>query len=104
MSVNTPELAASYDSATLKVTELFNKAILLPLFFLRRLHGCVLDFIHLSPTGMAEIAKSTHLKACPHTFVYIVYLNINKLTHKYTFPQIHTQTHTDTHTNRHDST
>ena len=36
-----------------------------------RLHGCVLDFIHLSVTGMAEIAESTNLKVCPHTFVYI---------------------------------
>ena len=32
------------------------------------------DFIHLSATGVAEIAKSTHLEECPHTFVYIVYL------------------------------
>ena len=23
--------------------------------------------------GVAEIVKSTHLKGCPHTFVYIVY-------------------------------
>jgi hypothetical protein len=32
----------------------------------------VVDFIHLSATGVAEIAESTHLKGCPHTFVYIV--------------------------------
>ena len=31
-------------------------------------------FIHLSATGVAETAKSTHLKGCPHTFVYIVKL------------------------------
>jgi hypothetical protein len=24
--------------------------------------------------GVAEISKSTHLKGCPHTFVYVVYL------------------------------
>ena len=63
---------ASYDDAMLKVTELFRKAVLLPMF-LWRLHGYVLDLIHLSATGVAEIAKSTHLKGCPHTFVYIVY-------------------------------
>ena len=39
-----------------------------------RLHGCVLDFIYLSATDVAEIAESTHLKGCPHTFVYTVYL------------------------------
>ena len=35
----------------------------------------MLDFIHLSATGVAEIAKSTNLKGCPHSFVYIVYVN-----------------------------
>jgi hypothetical protein len=39
-----------------------------------KLHGCVLNFIHLSATGVAEIAKSTNMKGCPHTFVYIVYV------------------------------
>ena len=38
-----------------------------------RLHGCVLKFIVLSATGLAEIAESTNLKGCPHSFVYIVY-------------------------------
>uniref|UniRef100_A0A673XCA6 Uncharacterized protein n=1 Tax=Salmo trutta TaxID=8032 RepID=A0A673XCA6_SALTR len=38
------------------------------------LHGCVLDFIHLSATDVAEKVESTNLKGCPHTFVYIVYL------------------------------
>ena len=33
----------------------------------------MLDVIHLSSTGVAEIAESTNLKGCPHTFVYIVY-------------------------------
>ena len=30
--------------------------------------------IHLSATGVAEIDKSTNLKGCPHTFVYMVYM------------------------------
>jgi hypothetical protein len=65
---------SSYDGAMLKVPELFNKAILLPMF----VYGdCVLDFIHLSATGVAEIAKSTHLKGCPHTYVYIVSLTVH---------------------------
>ena len=36
-----------------------------------------LDLIHLSETCVAEIAKSTNLKGCPHTFVNIV--NNNKM-------------------------
>ena len=35
------------------------------------------DFIYLSATGVAEMAKSTNLKGCPHTFVY-KYTYINK--------------------------
>ena len=53
---------------TLKVTELV---------FLWRLHGCLLNFLHLSATGMAEIAEDTNLKRCLHTFVYIVYFISN---------------------------
>ena len=34
-----------------------------------RTHGCVLDFIDPSATGVAEIAESTNTKGCPHTFV-----------------------------------
>ena len=34
----------------------------------------MLDFIHLSATGMDEIAESTKLKVCPHTFAYIGYI------------------------------
>ena len=61
---------ASYDGATLKVTEIFSKTILLPMF----VYGdCVFDFIHLSETGAAEIAKSTNLKH-PHTFGHVVYV------------------------------
>ena len=37
----------------------------------------MLDFIHLSATGVAKIAKSTNLKGCPHMFVYIVYLVVS---------------------------
>ena len=33
-------------------------------------------FLHLSTTGVAEIAESTHLKECPHTIAYIVYITI----------------------------
>ena len=33
----------------------------------------MLDCIHLSATGMTEIAESTNWKRCPHNFVYIVY-------------------------------
>jgi hypothetical protein len=29
----------------------------------------------LCATGVAETAKSTNLKACPHTFVIIVYVD-----------------------------
>ena len=36
--------------------------------------GCVLDLIHLSATGVAEIVKSTNFKGCQDTFVYIIYL------------------------------
>ena len=32
----------------------------------------MLDFIHLSETGVAEMVESTNLKGCPHTFVYLV--------------------------------
>jgi hypothetical protein len=65
---------ASYDSAMLKVTEHFSKAILLPMF----VNGdcmAVCNFIHLSATGTAEIAESTHLKGSTYfCTVYIVYL------------------------------
>jgi hypothetical protein len=39
-------------------------------------YGCVLNFIYLSARVMDEIAKNTHLKVCPHTFVcgHVVYL------------------------------
>jgi hypothetical protein len=45
---------------------------------LYRLHGCVLDFIHLSASGLAELAKSTNLKGCPHTFLCILYSECTK--------------------------
>ena len=50
----------------LKFTELFSKANVC----LWRLHGSVLDFIHLSATGVAEIAKSTNLTGV-HILLYI---------------------------------
>jgi hypothetical protein len=37
----------------------------------------VLEFIHLPAMGVAEIAGSTHLKGCTHTFVYLVYIVLN---------------------------
>ena len=37
-----------------------------------RLQGCELNIIHLSASGVTEIAKSTHLKGCPHIFAYKV--------------------------------
>lgn len=64
---------ASYDDATLKVTALFSTGHSTASVYLWRVHGCVLDFIHLSAVGVAEITKSTHLKGCPHTFGDIVY-------------------------------
>ena len=60
------------DGATLKVIEFFSKTILLPVCRWR-FHGSVHDYIHLLAIGVAEIATSTHLKGCPHTFVYVVY-------------------------------
>ena len=38
----------------------------------------MLESIHLSVTGVAEIAESPHLKGCPDTFVYIVYVGMCK--------------------------
>jgi hypothetical protein len=35
--------------------------------------GMAVCSILLSAIGVSEIAKSTNLKGCPHTFVYIVY-------------------------------
>ena len=59
------------------------RAILLQNVCLWRLHGCVLYFIHLSATNVAEIAESTILKGCPHTFGHVVY--IHSLKHKNVF-------------------
>ena len=64
---------ASYDGATLKVTELFSTGHSTANLCLWRLHGSVLDFIYLLATGVAEIAESTNLKACPHPFGDVVY-------------------------------
>ena len=41
------------------------------------MHGGVLDFIHLSATGVADIVKSTHLKGCPiHVCILCIYLKL----------------------------
>jgi hypothetical protein len=45
-----------------------------------RLHVCELDFTHLSATSVAEIAETNNLKGCPHTCVYIVYIDSGQLT------------------------
>ena len=65
---------ASFDGATLKVTEPFDTSYSTATVCLWRLHGGVLDFIHLSATGVAEIAESTNLKGCSHAFVYVMYV------------------------------
>ena len=61
----------SYDGASQSLSSSV-RAVLLPMF----VYGCVLDFIHLSARVMDEIAKTTNLKVCPHTFVcgHVVYL------------------------------
>ena len=68
---------ASYDSATLKVTEIFSKAILLPMF----VYGDVLNFIHVSAKGLTKIAESTNLKGFPHTLYIQKYVHILHVHH-----------------------
>jgi hypothetical protein len=63
----------SYDGATLKVTELLSTGQSNVIVCLWRLHGCVLDYIHLSATGVAGIAKYTNLKGCPNIFGHVLY-------------------------------
>jgi hypothetical protein len=53
--------------ATLKVTELFSKAIRLTMFGYGDCLAVCSLFIHLSKMGMAEVAEFTNLKGCPHT-------------------------------------
>ena len=36
----------------------------------------VCSVLYTSATGVAEIAESTNLTGCPHTFVYIVYVPV----------------------------
>jgi hypothetical protein len=72
---------ASYDGATLKVTEFFVKDHSTVNVYLWRLRVCVFHFIHLSVTGEAEIAKSTHLKVTPHTLYVQKYLINGRLNH-----------------------
>ena len=65
---------ASYDSATLKVTELFSIGHYTANVCLWRLYGCVLDFINMSAMGVAKIAESSNFKRCPHSFGHVVYI------------------------------
>jgi hypothetical protein len=101
---------SSYDSATLKVTELFSTGHYTANVCLWRLHWCVLDFKHLSAMVVAEMAESTNLNGCPHTFGHVVYIHTHTHIHMHTHPYALTQlmihssytppstTHTNTHT------
>ena len=71
---------ASYDGATLKVSELFRMGHSNASVCLWRLHGCVLDFMHLSATDVAQIATSTHFEGCPHLFGHVVHLKLHVCT------------------------
>jgi hypothetical protein len=75
----------------LKVTELFSTGHFTANVCLCRLLGCVLEFIHVSAKGVAEIAKSTNLKVCPHTFVHVVYMLTHTSAHKHTHIHTHMQ-------------
>ena len=57
----------------MNVTELFSAANSTASVCLWRLHGVVLDFIYLSAMGVAEIAKFTNYKGCPHTFGHVLF-------------------------------
>ena len=75
------ENVASYEGATLKVTELVSKAILMPMFVYGDCMAVwsISFFLHTcSATGVAEIAESTNFK---YTYfcIYSVYLFINIL-------------------------
>jgi hypothetical protein len=65
-------MVASYNGAMLKVTELLSKGHSIANVCLWRMHCCVLDFILLSATGVAEMAESMNLKWFPHTFGHVV--------------------------------
>jgi hypothetical protein len=71
----TPALRPSHSKIMgihVKVTELFSKDILQPMFVYGDCMAvCLIFFIHLSATGVAEIVESTNLKGCPHAFVCI---------------------------------
>ena len=55
---------ASCDGATLKATELFGMAIPLPIFVFGDCMAVCWILIHLSATGVAEMAESTNSKGC----------------------------------------
>ena len=69
---------ASYEGATLKVPELCSEDILLPMFVYEDCMA-VCSILYTSARGVAEIAKSTNLKGCPHTLYKGIYLNIHDL-------------------------
>ena len=65
-------MVASYDCATLKVTELFSKAILLPMF----VYGDCIAVCSIYIRYLSATAESTIMKGCPHIFIYSVYIYI----------------------------
>ena len=71
-----------------KITELLSTGHSTANVCLWRLHGCVLNFIHLSATGLVEITESTNLKQCPHTFVYIELLILHLLLYLVVNPEL----------------
>jgi hypothetical protein len=66
---------ASYDGAMLKVTELFSKAVLLPMFVYGDCMAVCTILFFLYTCQQCVWLKSTNLKR-PHTFVYMVFLVI----------------------------
>lgn len=62
---------ASYDSATFKDPELLRTTHSTANVCLWKLHGYMLDFIHLLAMAVAETPELDHLEGCPHTFGYI---------------------------------
>ena len=63
---------ASYNGATLKVTELFSKAILLPVFVYGDCMAVCLILYACQQRVWLKLAKSTNSKGCPQTFAYSV--------------------------------
>ena len=80
---------ASDDGATLEVNKHFTTGHSATNVCLWGWQCCVLDFIHLPATGEAEIAESTHLKGCPHTFGHAMYLHLSSLLENIEMSHVH---------------